>query len=117
MAKKGKESTTVADQIAEFIGRSMGELLNRKDSLQRQLAEVEGQIAEVGHRVSEQFVQYAPPAGTRKKGGKRAGARSRGGKSKTAAKKARRPVSPETRRKMAEAAKKRWAAVKKAARD
>ncbi len=113
MAKGRKGPTNVADQIAEFIGRSMGELLNKKDSLQRQLAEVEGQIADVGHRVGEQFGQYAPATGSGKKGGKRA----RGKGTAAKATKARRTVSPETRRKMAEAAKKRWAAAKKAARD
>ena len=56
MAKRQKP-TNIADQIAEFIGRSMGDLLNRKEALQRQLAEVESQIVDVGHRVNHQLGQ------------------------------------------------------------
>ena len=33
------------DSVAEFIGSSLGELMNRKDALARQLASVEKQIA------------------------------------------------------------------------
>ena len=40
MSKK-KPGDTIADQIAKFIGKSMGELVNKKESLERQLADVE----------------------------------------------------------------------------
>ncbi len=112
MAKKSKSRANVADQIAEFIGRSMGELVNRKELLQRQLHEVEGQIADVGQRVSRQFGQYAPQ-GRKKRG--RGGLKGAADKAAAAVSKTRRQVSPSTRKKMAEAARKRWAAIKKAA--
>ena len=103
MSKK-TASDSVADQIATFIGKSMGELLNRKESLQRQLAEVEKQISGVRNKVLKQF----------------GGAKTRR-KAKSALKRAgkaiRRELSPATRRKMAIAAKKRWARVRKAAKD
>ena len=54
MSKK-TASDSVADQIATFIGKSMGQLLNKKESLQSQLAEVEQQIAGVRKRVLKQF--------------------------------------------------------------
>lgn len=115
MAKRRKRTTNVADQIAEFIGRSMGELLNRKESLQRQLAEVESQIVDVGHHVSRQFDQFAPKP--KKRRGRRTGVKGVADRAVVRAQKAKRAVSPETRRKMAEAARKRWAAIKKAAKD
>lgn len=112
MAKRRKEATKVADQIAEFIGRSMGELLNRKEALQRQLADVESQIVEVGHRVNRQLGQLTSPI--RKRGRRKTTATD---KVVRQAKKVKRAVSPETRKKMAEAARKRWAAVKKSVKD
>lgn len=114
MAKRRKASTNIADQIAEFIGRSMGDLLNRKEALQRQLADVESQIVEVGHRVNRQLGQLTTPA--RKQRGRRSGVKGLADQAVLQAKKARRAISPETRKKMADAARKRWAAVKKAAK-
>lgn len=90
----------VADQVAEFIGRTMGELLNKKDALSKQLVEVDRQIADVRTRVVRQFGDYLP-AKSRPARGRKA-ARSGGGG-------ASRQVSPATRQKMAEAARKRWA--------
>lgn len=114
MAKRRKGATKVADQIAEFIGRSMGELLNRKEALQRQLADVESQIVEVGHRVNRQLGQLTTPA--RKRRGRRSGVKGLADRAVVQAKKARRVISPETRKKMADAARKRWAAVKRTAK-
>jgi len=54
-SKAGGRSGTVADQVAEFIGRTMGELLNRKDSLTKQMADVDEQIADIRQRVVRQF--------------------------------------------------------------
>jgi hypothetical protein len=88
----------VADQVAEFIGRTLGELLNRKDALSKQMADVDQQIAEVRHRVVRQFGEYLPSS-TRKRVRKAA---------RKAARLAR-AVTAETRQKMAEAARKRWA--------
>ena len=101
---KGQGSNgTVADQVAEFIGRTMGELLNKKDTLSKQMAEVDEQIADIRKRVVSQFGALVPPA-------------SRGRRVvRTAARKVRavaagaREVSEETRTKMAEAARRRWA--------
>jgi hypothetical protein len=102
-AKGSGSNGTVADQVAEFIGRTMGELLNKKDSLNKQMAEVDDQIADIRKRVVSQFGALVPPA-------------SRGRRAmKSAARKVRavaagaREVSEETRTKMAEAARRRWA--------
>lgn len=104
MSKK-RASDSVADQIASFIGKSMGELVNRKDSLQAQLADVEKQIDGVRRKVLKQFGGADTIAKQAKSTLKRAG------------KSVRRELSPETRRKMAIAAKKRWARARKAAKD
>ena len=104
MSKK-RAGDSVADQIATFIGKTMGALLNKKEALQGQLTEVEKQIAAVRKRVLKQF----------------SGAAKTGRKAKCAVKRAgktiRRELSPATRRKMAIAAKKRWARVRKAAKN
>lgn len=94
---------TVADQVAEFIGRSMGELLNQKDALTKQMADVDQQIADVRARVIKQFGAYLP-ATSRKARAKRAA-----GRAVREAKVAIREISEETRAKMKAAAKRRWA--------
>ena len=99
-SKAGGRSGTVADQVAEFIGRTMGELLNRKDSLTKQMADVDEQIADIRQRVVRQFGSYMP---AQVRSGRPAGRKRRS----TAA--SSRAVSAETRRKMAEAARRRWA--------
>jgi hypothetical protein len=99
---KTGSSGTVADQVAEFIGRTMGELLNRKDALTKQMADVDQQIAEVRQRVVRQFGEYVP-AGAARSRVRKAAARVR------AAGETVRAVSSETRRKMAAAARRRWA--------
>lgn len=104
--RKRMANDSVADQIAKFIGKSMGTLMNQKESLQSQLADVERQIAGVRDSVLQQFG-----------GGGRAGKARR--KAKRALKRAtsavKRELSPATRRKMAAAARKRWARVRKEA--
>jgi len=99
---QGSSSGTVADQVAEYIGRSMGELLNKKDALAKQMADVDAQIADIRSRVMKQFGGYLP--GTTTKRGKP----SRAARVRSAGKSLRK-VSSETRAKMAEAARKRWA--------
>jgi len=81
----------------------MGELLNKKDALAKQMTEVDTQIAEVGKRVTEQFGAYLPAKTRRTRVRKTAAKKTR------AAKRAVREISDETRAKMAEAARKRWA--------
>ena len=99
-SKAGSQSGTVADQVAAFIGRTMGDLLNRKDALTKQMAEVDQQIADIRQRVVRQFGSYMP---ARVRPGRPAARkrRSAAGSART--------VSAETRRKMAEAARRRWA--------
>ena len=104
MSKK-TAGDSVADQIASFIGKSMGELMNTKESLQSQLAEVEKQILRVRNKVLKQFGGAAKTRRKAKSALKRAGRAMR------------KELSPATRRKMAIAAKKRWARVRKAAQD
>lgn len=99
MAKR-KASHDVASRIAAFIGKSMATLANRKDALQRELADVERQIEGVRKSVVTQFSKGEIPFPKRR--------------AKRAAKAAKRVMSPEARAKMAAAAKRRWAAAKKA---
>lgn len=103
MSKTTAKAGKVADRVAEFIGRSMGELLNKKDTLTKQMADVDRQIADVRARVIKQFGSYLP-ATTR-----RARVRKAVQKQARAVGKAARAISTETREKMAEAARKRWA--------
>jgi hypothetical protein len=98
--RRKRAGGNVADQIAAFIGKSMGDLVNRKEALQRELADVEKQIAGVRDRVVRQFGD----PGSRRRTARRA------------VKRAKRVVSAASRRKMAAAAKRRWAKVKQAAK-
>jgi len=98
-SKAKKNGSRVADQVAAFIGRTMGELLNRKDALTKQMTDVDRQIAEVRRRVVRQFGDYLP--------GQNRPSRARKAKARSAD--TARAVSAETRQKMAEAARKRWA--------
>ncbi len=104
MARRKTSGNAVADRIAQFIGKSMGDLVSRKEALQRQLAEVEGEMADVRDRVVGQFTDRST---TSRKASRKA-PRSAGT--------ARREISAATRAKMAEAAKLRWARAKKAAK-
>ena len=83
----------------------MGELINKKELLERQLADVEGQIAGVRHKVLRQFggtVQARRRVKRAVKGAVRA---------------AKRELSPETRRKMAASAKRRWAKARQGGKE
>jgi hypothetical protein len=101
---KNQGSTgTLADQVAEFIGRTMGELLNKKDSLTKQMADVDDQIADIRRRVVSQFGALVPATSRGRRAVKRATRKVR------AAAAGVREVSEETRTKMAEAARRRWA--------
>lgn len=92
----------VADRVADFIGKSLGELMNRKDALQTELARVDAEMLSVRDSVMRQFGDAIPQA--------RRAARK-------AARKAKRAFSPETRAKMADAAKRRWARAKRAGKN
>jgi hypothetical protein len=92
----------VADRVADFIGKSLGELMNRKDALQTELARVDAEMLSVRDSVMRQFGDAIPQA--------RKVARK-------AARQAKRAFSPETRAKMADAAKRRWAKAKRAGKN
>ena len=94
----------VADRVADFIGKSLAGLANRKDKLQRELAEVDGQIGAVRQKVLEALPEASAAAG------------AAAGKAARAAKRARR-YSEATRAKMAAAARRRWAKAKKAGKN
>jgi hypothetical protein len=102
--KSQQKAASVAEKVASFIGRSMAELLNRKDVLAKQMADVEAQIAAVQKRVTAQFGKFVgtPPRRRRAASGKAASAPRR------------RTISKETREKMAAAARRRWAAKRAA---
>lgn len=86
--------------LAALIGRELGKLAARKDALAKQLAAVEREIAAVRDQIT-----------------KAVGGGSVGNGRKRAVKTARRVMSPEARAKMAAAAKRRWAAAKKAGKN
>lgn len=89
-----------ADRVADIIGRALGELANRKDALQKELTVVERQISAVRDKV----LAALPEAG--EAAGRTAGRASKAvGKART--------LSAATRRKMADAARRRWAKAKK----
>jgi hypothetical protein len=82
--------------LAALVGRELGKLAARKDSLAKELADIERQIAAIGNSVSRAMGMSAPRAAA------------------SARKVARRAMSPATRRKMAAAMRRRWAEAKKA---
>ena len=101
MAKKATKSTAaavsaaragnVADQVAEYIGTSLGDLMNRKDALARQLAAVDQQIAAVRKRVKD-AAQKLPALPIP---GRKAGAPAKSAKAKTGNRKKKRPLPPD----------------------
>jgi hypothetical protein len=105
-AKSQKSGDSVAERVATFIGRSMADLLNRRDALAKQMKEVDAQIAAVQKRVADQFGRFAGTPRRRRRGARKAAA---GAKSLV-----RRVISDETRKKMADAARRRWAAKRAA---
>ena len=50
----------MTETIAVYVGRTLGELLNRKDELHKQLAQVEAQIADVSNDVGARVGKYLP---------------------------------------------------------
>lgn len=88
--------------IAAMVGRELGKLAARKDGLAKQLAAVEKEIAVVRDSVTKALSAREIPFPKARAKAKRAG---------------RRALSPETRAKMAAAAKRRWAAAKKAGKN
>lgn len=100
---KARKTDDVAASIAAFIGKSMGTLAARKDALHKELAAVERQIAAVRDGVIRSLGAREIPFPKRK--------------AKAAKKAVKRVMSPEARARMATAAKRRWAAAKKAGKN
>ncbi len=73
------------DAVAERVGTSLGDLMNRRDDLMRQLSVLERQIAEAGRRASLAVVSRLKPA-----------APKRPLKAKTGNRKRKRPLPPDT---------------------
>lgn len=82
----------VADQVAEYIGTSLADLMNRKDALARQLATVDQQIAAVRKRVKDaaQKLPALPIPGRRA-----ASAPAKPAKAKAGNRKKKRPLPPD----------------------
>jgi hypothetical protein len=55
-----RQPNGVSEMIAVYVGRTLGELLNRKDELQKQLAQVEAQIADARNDVGARVAKYLP---------------------------------------------------------
>lgn len=81
----------VADQVAEYIGTSLADLMNRKDALARQLAAVDQQIAAVRKRVRD-AAQKLPALPIP---GRKASAPAKPAKAKTGNRKKKRPLPPD----------------------
>jgi hypothetical protein len=93
MAKR-TSGTRIADGISSYIDKAVGKLTSRRDALRKELDQVERELAGVRASVM---------AGLKGSGKPRRGIV-----------RAARQLSTATRKKMAEAARRRWAAAKKA---
>lgn len=94
--------------LAAMVGRELGKLAARKDALSRQLASVEREMAAIRDSVTR-AIGGGGVVSTGRKAAK--------GAAKRAKRVAKRVMSPEARAKMAAAAKRRWAAAKKAGKN
>ena len=110
MAKKKAEAeSTLADQVAEFVGKSLGDLLNRRDTLLKEVHSIDSQVAAVSRRVSRQLEKWVPY------GASAEGALEKAAKAgKTGSKRSRRKFTAEQRAEVAERMKKYWAKRRKA---
>jgi hypothetical protein len=104
----GVAETTLADQVAEYVGKSLGDLLNRRDSLLKEVATIDAQVAAVSKKVAKQFGKWVPyrtvdaPVAKAAKAGK------------AGSKRQRRKFSAEQRAEVSERMRKYWAARRKA---
>ena len=111
MAKRQKSEaeSTLADQVAEFMGKSLGDLMNRRDALLREVQSIDSQVSAVSKRVSKQlgtWIPYGAPAEGALEKAAKAG--------KSGSKRARRKFTAEQRAEVAERMKKYWAKRRKA---
>lgn len=105
MAKRGRRSGSRLERAAEGMGRLLGHVAGRVDALKQQRAEVMAELDHVGNVVRRLKADLGPAVtdlqhatATALRAGKRA----------------RRTMSPEARAKISAAARKRWAAFRKA---
>jgi hypothetical protein len=109
MAKKAEDGSTLADQVAEYVGKSLGDLLNRRDALLKEVQGIDAQVAAVSKRVTKQLGEWIPY------GAPAEGALERAAKAgKTGSKRSRRKFTAEQRAEVAERMKKYWAKRRKA---
>ena len=85
------QQASVTNQVAEYIGMSLADLMNRKDALVRQLATVDQQISSARRRVTATVSQGLPVLSTlvRGKVSKKAKAPKKGNR------KRKRPLPPD----------------------
>ena len=85
------QQATVTNQVAEYIGMSLADLLNRKDALVRQLATVDQQLSAARRRVTATVSQGLPALSklVRGKAAKKAKAAKKGNR------KRKRPLPPD----------------------
>ena len=107
--KKSETEATLADQVAEYVGKSLGDMLNRRDTLLREVASIDSQVAAVSKRVSKQFGKWVP-YGRQETAVDKAVKAGKAGSRKQRA----RSFTPEQRAEAAARMKKYWAARKKA---
>ena len=111
MAKrqKAEAQSTLADQVAEYVGKSLGDLLNRRDALLKEVSSIDSQVAAVSKRVTRQLGKWVPY------GGPQDGPLEKAAKAgKSGSKRARRKFTAEQRAEVAERTKKYWAKRRKA---
>jgi len=109
MAKRKTEvESTLADQVAEYVGKSLGELLNRRDALLKEVSTIDGQVAAVSKRVAKQFGKWVPYTHTDAPVERAAKA------GKAGSKRQRRRFTAEQRAEVSERMKKYWAKRRKA---
>jgi hypothetical protein len=100
---------TLADQVAQYVGKSLGDLLNRRDALLKEVASIDSQVAAVSKKVAKQFGRWVPYSG--------AAPDTKAGKaSKAGSKRQRRKFTAEQRAEVSERMRKYWAARRKAAK-
>jgi hypothetical protein len=109
MAKRKTEvESTLADQVAEYVGKSLGELLNRRDALLKEVSAIDSQVATVSKRVAKQFGKWVPYAQSEAPIERAAKA------GKAGSKRQRRRFTAEQRAEVSERMKRYWAKRRKA---
>jgi hypothetical protein len=108
--KKAEAESTLADQVAEYVGKSLGDMLNRRDTLLKEVASIDSQVAAVSKRVSKQFGRWVPYGRHQEDAVDKAVKAGKAGSRRQRA----RSFTPEQRAEAAARMKKYWAARKKA---